>query len=193
MHREQLGVADDEHDRGILDVDDQVVADLRDDVADGLGQDDAGHGLEVIHADGLRAFGLAGVDGHDAAANGLRHVRAGVDGDYQIGRRGHVQPGAVAEEVGKAEEDEHRLQDHGRAAEDLHVDADDRADHRQQHLFDRVVVLGVGDRLQDAAGKADEAPHRRGGHGQQDGLSRAGQVLGIAARPGGGNVLDELG
>src|SRR5699024_9447285 len=68
---EELGEADDEHHGRILDVDDEVVADLGDDVADGLGQNHRGHGLEVVHADGPGALSLAGVNGDDTATHRL--------------------------------------------------------------------------------------------------------------------------
>ena len=44
MGGKELHKADDEHDGGVLDVDDEVVADLRNDVANGLGQN-----LSLIH------------------------------------------------------------------------------------------------------------------------------------------------
>ena len=37
-----------EHHRGVLDVDDEVVADLGHDVPQGLGKNDAGHGLDMV-------------------------------------------------------------------------------------------------------------------------------------------------
>ena len=64
-------------------IDNEVVADLRDDVAQRLRHDDAHHRLHMCHADGLRALGLAGVDGDNAAPDGLGHVGAGVDGHDQ--------------------------------------------------------------------------------------------------------------
>ena len=65
------------------------------------------------HTDGLRALGLAGVNGDDAAPDGFGHVRAGVDGHHDDGchpdaahsLEGHRAVG----EVGQAVEDEHRL------------------------------------------------------------------------------------
>ena len=86
VYGEQLAIGDDEHDGGILDVDDQVVADLGQQHAEGLGDDDIEHGLHMVHADGLGALGLAGVDGEEAAADGFGHVSAGVDGTPPAGR-----------------------------------------------------------------------------------------------------------
>ena len=59
---EKLHGTDNAQHAGILDVDNQVVADLRHDVPEGLGQDDAGHGLHMVHANGLGAVGLSRVD-----------------------------------------------------------------------------------------------------------------------------------
>ena len=61
VHGKEIVEADDEHDRGILNVDDKVVADLRHDVAQSLRHDDARHRLDVRHADGLCALGLPAI------------------------------------------------------------------------------------------------------------------------------------
>ena len=80
----------------------------------------------MVHADGLGALGLAGINGDNAAPDGLGHVSAGVDGHHQNG--GHPDVGELqgaVREVGQAVEDKHRLQHHGGAPEDFHIDPDD--------------------------------------------------------------------
>ena len=111
---EELGEADDKHHRGVLDVDDEVVADLGHDIAQGLGEDDIHHGLYVAHADSLGPLGLAGVNGEDAAADRLGHVGAGIDGDHQKGGGPDVvKAHGVVGEVGQAVVEEHSLEHHG--------------------------------------------------------------------------------
>ena len=83
----QLRHADDVQDGGVLDVDDKLVADRRQDVAHDLRNDDLEHGLRVRHADGHRALKLAAVNGDDAAAHDLGHIGTGVDGHDQDARR----------------------------------------------------------------------------------------------------------
>ena len=190
----ELREADDEHDGGILDVDDVVVADLGEDIADGLGQDDAGHGLEVRHADGLRALGLAGVDGDDAAADGLGHIRARIDGDDQDGRGPDViKAQGVVGKVRQGVEDEDGLQHHGRAAEDLDVDADDDAEDLQEDALGPGVVFGAGDGIEDAAGKADDAADGSRSQGKAERAEHASQVHRVVFVPQDGDILHELG
>jgi len=90
VNRKEIGEADDEHDGSILDVDDVVVADLRDDVSESLRKDDTGHRLPVGHADRHGAFGLSGIDGNNSAADGFRHVGSGVDRDHEDGHRPEI-------------------------------------------------------------------------------------------------------
>ena len=163
VRRKELGEADDEHDGRIFDVDDIVVADLRHDVAQSLRHDDARHRLHMRHADGLCALGLAGVDGDDAAAHGLGHIRAGVDRDDEDGRRPHARElHSVVRKVRQTVVHKHGLQHHRRPAEDLNVDADEHAQQLQQKALRPRVVFRIRDRIQNAADEADQtADHRR--------------------------------
>jgi len=86
----------------------------------------------VGHADGLGPLRLAGVDGENAAPDGLRHVRAGIDGDHQNGNRPDiVEPNGVAGKVGQAVENENRLQNHGRTTKNLNVGPENYPDQPQ--------------------------------------------------------------
>ena len=68
----------------------------------------------------------------------------------------------VVGEVGQTVVHEHRLQHHGRAAEDLDIDTDRCiAQQLQQEALGQGVVLRIGDGVQDAADKADDAADRR--------------------------------
>ncbi|MPM97278.1 hypothetical protein SDC9_144451 [bioreactor metagenome] len=154
----KVGKADNEHHGGVLDVDNQVVADLGHDVPQGLGQNDAQHGLEVGHADGLGPLRLAGVDGENAASDGLGHIRTGIDG-YHQNRHGPdaFKADGVVGEIGQAVVNEHRLQNHGRASENLDINAQQHPHKPQPQPLDGMVGFGAGDGLQNTAAKPDDA------------------------------------
>ena len=190
---EELRKADDEHDGGILHVDDVVVADLGHDIAKRLRHDDVHHGLEVGHADGLGTLRLAGIDGDDAAPDGLRHIRAGVDGHDQDGSGPDVvKPQGVVGEVGQAVVDEHGLEYHGRAAEHFYIDADDDPHQLQQKPLGQGIVLRVGDGIQNAAQKADETANHRGDEGQPQRVPDTAQIHGMIFIPQQNHVLPQL-
>ena len=178
---EEIREADDEHHRGVLHVDDEVVADLGHDVADGLGQDYAGHGLYVGHADGHGALGLTGIDGDNAAPDGLCHIGTGVDGHHHDGGGPDaVELHGIVGEIGQAVVEEHRLQHHGGAAEDFHVNADHGPDQGQEEPLDGRIILGMGDGVEHTADKADDAADQRGHQRQDQSVADAGQIVGSA-------------
>ena len=110
------------------------------------------------------------------------------------GHRPDVGPlDGVVREVGQAEEDEHRLEDHGGAPEDLHVDPQDHPDQLQEEPLGQGVVLGIGDGLQDAAEEADEAADHRADDGQDQGVGDAVPVLPAVLGPQGGHIHPQLG
>ena len=110
------------------------------------------------------------VDGQDAAADGLCHVRAGVDGDDEK-RRG--QPVELNPRVEEAVVDEHRLNHHGRAAEHFHVNHQNRAHHEEDEPLDGVVLLADGYRLDNADDIADDAADKGADGGNQQRDARA--------------------
>ena len=170
-----VGDGDDRQHRGILDVDDEVVADLGHDVAQGLWQDDMQHRLPVVHADSHGTLGLAWVDGDDAAADRLGHVSTGVDGyDEETGRpHAHFN----AEHLQQAVVDENGLHDHGRAAEQLNIAAQHYPQDAQQHPLPGGVTLFIdGDRLQSAHGETDQAAKECADQCQQQGSACAAQI-----------------
>ena len=74
------------------------------------------------HADGLGTLRLAGIDGDDAAPDGLRHIRAGVDGHDQDGSGPDVvKPQGVVGEVGQAVVDEEQLHQQRRVPAELDI------------------------------------------------------------------------
>ena len=175
MHREKVGEPDDEHHRGILHVDDIVVADLGHDVPQRLGQNHIQHRLPVVHADGLGALKLAHVDAHDAAAHGFRHVGARVDGNNDDAHRPDILEGH-AEEIRQPVIDEHRLQNHGRSPENLHIHPDNHPDQLQQESLEKMVIRPVGNRLQYPAEKPDHAADQRRRHRQDQRIRDPGQI-----------------
>ena len=145
------------------------------------------------HADGLGALGLTGVDGDDAAADGLRHVSAGVDGHDEDG--GHpdvVEPQGVIREIGQAIDDEHRLQHHGGAAEHFHIDADQHPDELQEEPLGEGVVFRVGDGVQDTADEAYHAADSSGHQGQDQRVFNAAHVHGPVFAPQQNDVLTQF-
>ena len=160
MNRKEIGKADDEHHGSIFDVDDVVVADLRHDIAQRLRQDHIEHRLPVIHADGFGSFKLTLVDAHDAAANRFGHISARVHGNDNDADSPDIFEGNT-EEVRQAVKDEHGLQDHRCAAEDLHIGANNDPDNLQEHPLDDIFIGPAGNRLQDAAKEAYHAADQR--------------------------------
>ena len=82
----------------------------------------------MIHADGFCALYLTGINGNNAAPDGFCHVSAGVDGNDQnrcqpdtfISGKGDPAVCKVRQTV----ENEHSLQHHWRATENLYVNPD---------------------------------------------------------------------
>ena len=133
------------------------------------------HRLPVVHADGLGTLGLARVDGHDAAADCLRHIGTGVDGNDEEACLPHAH--LDAEHLQKTVVDEHGLHDHRCAAEQLHIAAqEDVQDFQQYTLPRRVALLVDGDGLQCADRKADQAAEKCADQRQQQGRARAAQI-----------------
>ena len=81
VFKEQVSYGNYRKHGGILYVDNKVVADLGNDISKSLRENNGGHGLGVSHANGLRRLDLTGIYGKYAAANGFRHVCAGVYGN----------------------------------------------------------------------------------------------------------------
>ena len=114
--------ADGEADGGFLDDGDEFVGDGRQDVADGLRQDNEAHGLQLGHAERTGGLGLAAVDRLDARADDLRQIRAGVE------RQRHH----AGEEPLKADEaEEHEARQNLHAVEQAVVHEPDLHDHRR--------------------------------------------------------------
>ena len=152
---EQLGNTDDGQHAGVLDVDNQVVANLGHDVAQCLGKDHMEHGLGVVHSDGHGALGLAGIDGQDAAANRLCHIGTSIDRDDKDRRK----PGAHVDikEHSRAIVDECRLHHHRSTAKNFHVGAEHRLDGVYKRPFAWILLPVSGNGLDNADDKSDQA------------------------------------
>ena len=148
MYREEIRKGDDKHHGGVLYIDDEVVADLWQNVPQRLGENHIEHSLDMVHANGLGSLRLAGVNGQNSASDRLRHIGAGVDGNHQTGRRPDIgELHGVVGEVRKAIVDKHRLQHHGRSPEHLHIDPHNHPDQRKEKPLDGMIRLPVGNRL----------------------------------------------
>ena len=156
-------------------------------------QDHVQHGLHMGHADGLGAFGLARVNGDDAAPDGLGHISAGVDGNHQNGGGPDVvKPLGTVCEIGKTVVEEHRLQHHGGAPEDLHIDADNGPNQLQEKLLHRGIAGGTGNGVQHTAQKADDAANGRCRQGEDQGVAHTGQIGSTIFGPELANIIDKL-
>ena len=148
------------------------------------------------HADGHGTLSLTGINGNDAATDGLRHIRTGVDGDNDDRSQPHTgiagEGDLVVCKVGESIVDEDCLQHHGGAPEDLHIDPDQTPDQLQQRLLDGVILLGVGDGVQDAAAQADDTAEEGGDHRQDQGVSHTVQIHPCVGIPKPGNVIAKL-
>ena len=83
----------------------------------------------------------------------------------------------IIKKLRRAVKDDHGLHDHRRAAEQLHIAAQEDVQDLQQHALPHGVTLLVnGDGLQSAHRKADQAAEKRADQRQQQGRARAAQV-----------------
>ena len=148
--------SNDGKDAGIFDVDDQVVADLRHNVAQGLGKNDAYHSLYVSHSDSFCSLCLAFVNRKDSAADSFCHVGSGVDRNYkECGEpHGHVN----VEQVSTSIIDEHGLYHHRGAAEKLHVTCHNKFENSNQCLFGGGISFVYWNCLDNSNYKANKAP-----------------------------------
>ena len=175
-HVVKLRHADDVQDRGVLDVDDKLVADRRQNVLQNLRNDDLDHRLRVRHADGVGAFQLPLVDGNDAAADNLCHVGAGVNGDDEKTGRNQRQRRAVIQES-VAPVDDHRLDHHRRAAEDFDVDGNDGVDDFVQHAHNG--VFGARRGADDARKQTDQKAGGCTDQGNEHRIADAGKQVAV--------------
>ena len=108
--------ADDVDDGGLFQEGDEFIAQGGKDVFDGLGNDDEPHGLDIGKSQAPACFGLSSVNGHDAAADDLGNVGAGVASE---GKRCHQK--RVGGTCHDDEVHDEELYHHGRSADDGHV------------------------------------------------------------------------
>ena len=95
----QLCYGDNVQYRGILDIDNQVVAQLRHNVAQSLRQNNAAHSLDMVHTDSNCCFLLSRVNRFNTATHSFCHVCTGYNrkqpksrqnsGDISISKQAH--------------------------------------------------------------------------------------------------------
>ena len=161
---QQLLAADDGDEGGVLQQDDELVAQGGQDGLEGLGHHDEPHGLEVVQAQGTARLRLAGVQGHEAAPDDLRDVGPRVDAQGQGAHHGEV--AAVGEDDHAHDE---QLDHHRRAADDGDVDLAEEVQDRQHRVVmagPLLVVGGADHRDHNAQADADDQSH---GGDQQSG------------------------
>ena len=193
MSGKEVGEANDEHDRGILHIDDEVVADLRHDIPQRLGQNHIGHGLHMGHTDGFRTLCLTGINGDNAAADRLGHVCTGVDGNDQNGSNPEAfKAYGIVGEVRKAVVEENCLQHHGRTAEHFHIYTDNRTNQTEEKTLDRRVVFAAGNGIENTADKTDDAANNRSDQGQHQRIEHTAEILITVLGPKLDNITGEL-
>ena len=141
----------------------------------------------MVHADGLSALKLTHIDAHDAAPDRFGHVGTRIDGNNNDTDRPDILEGN-AEEIRQSVIDKHRLQDHRRSPEYLHIDPDDDPDQLQQDTFQDVIIGIIRDRLKDPAEKTDNTSYHRSRHSQYQCVGDTGQIDGTVFRPQTANV-----
>ena len=141
---------------GILDIDDQVVANLRHDVAQCLWKDYVHHSLYMRHSDCFCSFCLTFVNRKDSASDGFCHVGSGIDRYYEKCRKphGHVD----IEQVSTSVIDKHGLYHHWGAAEKFHVACHNKFEKSNQCLFNGGVPFIYRNCLNNSNYKANKAP-----------------------------------
>ena len=155
VHEEKVRKADYGKDGSILDVDDEVVADLGNDVPEGLGDDYVHHGLDMVHADGFCAFGLTRIDGKDSSADSFRHICAGVDGNDH--ERGKIGIHFIIENHYGAVIDENGLDYHRGAAEKFDISLEDYVRDFYDNLFPEGVLFLDRNGLDNSDAETDYA------------------------------------
>ena len=129
------------------------------------------------HADSLCAFCLARINGNDAPAYRLRHICSGIDGNHYNGSSpDRSEFDCVVGKIRKSVKQEYRLQHHRCSAEYFHIDTDHNSYQLQEKALDRMIVLSVGDRVENTADKADQAANRRSDQGQDQSILNTAEV-----------------
>ena len=123
--------------RRILYIDNEFVAYGGEYIAYDLREDDVEHCLAVAHADGGRTLELTFVDRNYAAADDLRHISTCVYRNDKYARR-YERQGIAAAGEGVAPENDHCLNHHRCAAEDLNINGDYRVKYPAQHAEDGI-------------------------------------------------------
>ena len=168
---QQLLAADDGDEGGVLQQDDELVAQGGEDGLHRLGHNDKAHGGAVAQAQGPAGLHLPLVHRHQAAPDDLRHIGPGVDAQGQGADHGEV---PAAGEDDKAHDEQ--LDHHRGAPDDGDVDLTDQVQHRQDGVAVAGALLVVGgaeDGHRDPQGDAQN----QGQGGDQEGGFHPVEVL----------------
>ena len=162
MNREEFSKRNDEHNGRILQVDNEVITDLRKDVTEGLGQNDMKHGLKMSHADGLCTFCLSGIYRNNTTADRFCHICTGVDGNDNNGSKPNTgEAQCIIGEIGKSVVNEHGLQDHRCSTEYFDVNTNNDTYDLQEESLNERILFGVWNCVQNAAQKTDDDTDNR--------------------------------
>ena len=122
----------------------------------------------------------------------IKYVKqyAGVDGNHHESCQPHTGESELGvAEVGEGVIDDHRLQDHGRTAEEFHIDPHTTSDDEEREALEGGIVFTVGDGLQNTAHQTDQTANQSTGKGQKNGAVHTAQIAGGISFP----QLDDIG
>ena len=113
----------------------------------------------MSHANGLRRLDLTGIYGKYAAANGFRHVCAGVYGNNE--KSGEQGVHMYVEQHTRSVIDENGLNNHRRSAENFDINFQNCVHDPEQNPLPERVFFACGNCLNCAYQKADNAANKR--------------------------------
>ena len=154
---DQLLAADDGDEGGVLQQNDELVAQGGKNGLEGLGDDDKAHGIDVAETQAAACLRLTGIQGHEAAPDDLGHVGAGVDAQGQGADHGVAAAGAENDEAHNQQ-----LHHHGSAPDDGDIDLGDEIQRSQKGIAEQNLLvrgnltLHFGQQNLDALGIAQQ-------------------------------------
>ena len=190
VHEEEIRKSDYGKDGSIFDIDDKVVADLGDYVAESLGNDYIYHGLNMVHADCFCAFGLARIDGKDTAADGFRHICTGIDGNNE--KCGEIDIHFVIENHDNTVIDENGLDYHRGSAEKFDITFKNKVYDFKNDFFPCRVFAFDRNGLNNAYSETDKAAHCRADKRNDKGVERAFEKCGTISVPDFEDAFDKF-
>ena len=158
MNCKEIRKSNYKHNGSILHVDDEVIPDLRHDIAQSLRKNDIHHGLNMRHANGFGSFRLSRINRNNASSHRFRHIGTRVDGNNYNGCHPHrAEFHRIVCKIGQTIIKENRLKHHRRSAKHFNVYPDYNADQCEEEALYGIVVFTVRNCVEHPADKPDQA------------------------------------